>query len=417
MSLGGDANASFNPNQSNMSMNQSMQNPFNVPGIGLSPNMLASPMYGSPEKSIRNSMVNRSGGMNLSQIIPPPQVHQNDLQQQRKEQEEQLQQLRYLQQQQQQQQQRQQQQQQQHNQHHQQQHQHQQQQQSRQQNHFTSQQEQEILRNATAVMGNDYQKQQHQQQQQPTKMQMDQLRINRLKEKRKMLEQQILQQRQLEIMELKKLQNQQRSEGYDQNQPQHISSSMRGSHQSRMGEMYGDSFLEPTPLSGGMPNQIRPPDETAVLSGGDGHSNNRRSGLVRENSLEMDSVFNNNAAGGAPPPQNNANAKKNYNNSVSGMSMSATSLSLGFDEEGQLSAMFDTSMKFDGGYATSLNDAAGRSPKPRHNKGGSGGGNAGGNPGIFGMSLASIGANKSNSSMSCDSNLSRLFDDTGTSSK
>lgn len=409
MSLGND---SFNQSGQMLS-----HNPYNMGGIGLSPNILTSPMYGSPGRNSNNNNNNSSndnnGIGNLSQVIPPPQVHQNEsnLLQQRKEQEQQLQQLRFLQQQQQRQQQEQQQQQQQQ----------QKLQQQPRQNHFTSQQEQEILRNATAVMGNDFQKQQ-QQQQQPTKMHMDQLRINRLKEKRKLLEQQILHQRQLEILELKKLQNQQKLNDFNQNeQNQQTSSEMRGALQNRLGAIYAgtEAFLEPTPIPGSDQNQMLPPsslqgngDVTGELSE---PLKDRRSGLVRENSLKMESVFDNSSGANEQPT---TNPKKNFNMSASGMSMSATSLSLGFDEEGELSALFDTSMKIEGGvargYATTLNDRGNRSPKPireRLGKSTTVSGTA-----LLGMSLASIGG-KSNSSMSCDSSLSRLFDDTTTPSK
>jgi hypothetical protein len=468
MSLGND---SFNQSGAMMG-----QNPYNMQGIGMSPNMLASPMYGSPggtsnnNNIINGSVGNRTGGLDLSQVIPPPQVHQTESnllqqqQQQRKEQEQQLQQLQFLQQQQrqhqeqqrqQQEQQRQQQQQQQQQQQRQQQEQQrqqqeqqqreqqqQQQQQQSRKNQYTSQQEQEILRNATAVMGNDFQKQQQQPQPQPTKMHMDQLRINRLKEKRKMLEQQILHQRELEILELKKLQNQQRTNEFqqnEQNQTQQTSSEMRGALQNRLGAVYAGTevILEPTPMPGSEQNQMLPPsslqsnvgssslDVTAELAGGtELPTKDRRSGLVRENSLKMESIFEN-ANGGTTT---NNNLRKNFNMSASGMSMSGTSLSLGFDEESELSALFDTSMKIEAavarGYATTLNDRGTRtpprSPKPirdRHGKTTSVSGNLLGNSALLGMSLASIGAEKSNSSMSCDSSLSRLFDDTATPSK
>lgn len=413
----------------NNSFNQSgelMQNPYNMQGMGLSPSMLAQPIYGSSEG--RSNMDNNNGNSrndngrigNLSQVVPPPQVHQNELQQQqqRKEQEQQLQQLRYLQQQK-----------------LQQEHQQQQQRNSSRQNHFTPQEQQEILRNATSVMGNDLQRQQ---QQQPKTMHMDQLRINRLKEKRKMLEQQILHQRQLEILELKKLQNQQRSNDFQQNdqsqssQQQQSSSEMRGALQNRLGQVYAgtEAFLEPTPITGGNQNQMSPPaslsngDVTAELSGGsDSPLKDRRSGLVRENSLKMESIFENSggngAGGGGGGTTERSNPKRNFNNSTSGMSMSATSLSLGFEEESELSALFDTSMKIEGGiargYATTLNDRGDRSPKPMKGRSTNASGNPlMGNTALLGMSLASM--NKSNSSMSCDSSLSRLFDD-GTPNK
>lgn len=393
-----------------MTMNH---NPYNIQGIGLSPNMFADSSNNSNINSSGNgrSDTNRMG--NLSQVVPPPQVHQNETNLLQKNQEQQLQQLRYLEQQQRQQ---------------------QQQRQSR-SNHFTSKQEQEIIRNATAVMGNDFNQQQ--QQQQPTKMHMDQLRINRLKEKRKLLEQQILHQRQLELLELQKLRNQQKANDYQRNdsnqgQQQHpTASEMRGALQNRLGAIYaGTDFLEPTPMSGNEQNQMLPPsslsnggssslDVTAELSGGTEPLKDRRSGLVRENSLKMESVFDNSGGGNVTTSNN---PKKNFNVSASGMSMSATSLSLGFDEEGELSALFDTSMKIEGavarGYATTLNDRGTRTP-PRSPKQirerlrtATVGGTA-----LLGMSLASIGADKSNSSMSCDSSLSRLFDDTATPSK
>ncbi len=405
MSLGND---SFNQS-GQMTMNH---NPYNMQGIGLSPNMFADSSNTNNNSGNNNSRNENNRMGNVSQVIPPPQVHQNESNLLQKNQEQQLQQLRYLEQQQRQQ---------------------QQQRQSR-SNHFTSKQEQEIIRNATAVMGNDFQQQPQPQQQQPTKMHMDQLRINRLKEKRKLLEQQILHQRQLELLELQKLRNQQKAE-FQQNesnqaQQQHpTSSEMRGALQNRLGAIYaGTDFLEPTPMPGNESNQMLPPsslsngasrslDVTAELSGGTEPLKDRR-GLVRENSLKMESVFDN--TGGVSAVT--TNPKKNFNVSASGMSMSATSLSLGFDEEGELSALFDTSMKIEGavarGYATTLNDRGTRTP-PRSPKQirerirpATVSGTA-----LLGMSLASIGAEKSNSSMSCDSSLSRLFDDTATPSK
>lgn len=351
MSLGND---SFNQS-GQMTMNH---NPYNMQGIGLSPNLFGDSSNNNNINSSGNSRndTNRMG--NLSQVVPPPQVHSNESNLLQKNQEQQLQQLRYLEQQQRQQ---------------------QQQRQSR-SNHFSSKQEQEIIRNATAVMGNDF-NQQQQQQQQPTKMHMDQLRINRLKEKRKLLEQQILHQRQLELMELQKLRNQQKANAFQQNdsnqgQQQHpTSSEMRGALQNRLGAIYaGTDFLEPTPMPGNQQKQMLPPsslsnggssslDVTAELSGGTEPLKDRRSGLVRENSLKMESVFDNSSGGNVTTSNN---PKKNFNVSASGMSMSATSLSLGFDEEGELSALFDTSMKIEGavarGYATTLNDRGSRTP-------------------------------------------------------
>lgn len=254
-----------------------------------------------------------------------------------------------------------------------------------------------------------------------------------------MLEQQILHQRQLELLELQKLRNQQKANDFQQNasnqggQQHPTPSEMRGALQSRLGAIYGgtESLLEPTPMPGSDSSQMLPPsslqangvssslDVTAELSGGTEPLKDRRSGLVRENSLKMESVFDN--TGGVAPTT--SNPKKNFNVSASGMSMSATSLSLGFDEEGELSALFDTSMKIEGavarGYATTLNDRGTRTPprspkqiRERLRNSATVGGTA-----LLGMSLASIGADKSNSSMSCDSSLSRLFDDTATPSK
>ena len=405
MSLGND---SFNQS-GQMTMNHI---PYNMQGIGLSPNMFADSSNNNNNDGNNNSRNDNNRMGNLSQVIPPAQGHQNESNLLQKHQE---QQLRYLEQQQRQQ---------------------QQQRQSR-SNHFTSKQEQEIIRNATAVMGTEFQQQpqqqQQQQQQQPTKMHMDQLRINRLKEKRKLLEQQILHQRQLELLELQKLRNQQKA-GFQQNesnqaQQQHpTSSEMRGALQNRLGAIYaGTDFLEPTPMPGNESNRMLPPsslsngassslDVTAELSGGTEPLKDRRSGLVRENSLKMESVFDN--TGGVIAVT--SNPKKNFNVSASGMSMSATSLSLGFDEEGELSALFDTSMKIEGavarGYATTLNDRGTRTP-PRSPKQIRGRTATVSGTALLGMSLASIGAEKSNSSMSCDSSLSRLFDDTATPSK
>ena len=390
MSLGND---SFN--QSGHLMNH---NSYNMQGMGLSPNMFESSGGPSSNSNGNRGETNRMG--NLSQAIPPPDVHQNEpntLSQLQKHKQEQLQELRYLQQQRQQREQ-------------------QQQRQSR-SNQFTSKQEQEIIRNATAVMGNDFQ----QQQPQPTKMHMDQLRINRLKEKRKLLEAQILHQRQLELIELQKMRNQQQQNQSNHDGQQQTSSEMKAALQMRLGAIYNgaDGFLEQTPLSSASSNQMLPPsalssqDVTAELAGNPTEPiKDRRSGLVRENSLKMESVFDN----GVAPTVTTSAPKKNFNQSASGMSMSATSLSLGFDEEGELSALFDTSMKMEGrsGYATTLNDRGTRTPprSPRSMRDRLRNSAHASGSILLGMSMTSFGAEKSNSSMSCDSSLSRLFDDT-----
>lgn len=407
MSLGNDSNMTQNFSPGGL-MSRTTFNNNNMSGMGLSPEILASPIYQSPgmmagsasnssgAHNNDHSVGNRTGGMALTQMIPPPQVHQPD----QSLQEQQLQQLRLLQQQRQQQQ--------------------NQQRQSQQQNQhqFTPQREQEIIRNATAVMGNDFVQQPNnnqQQQLQPAKIHMDQLRINRLKEKRKLLEQQIMHQRQLELLELKKLQNQQKMNDFQQQQQQQqTSSEMRGALQSRLGAVYAgtDALLEPTPMavhtqplndapssSRGVPSEIR----DGGSNGDDGDYPKRR-GIQRENSLKMESIFedgtNTSSSGSVLTVKN-----KKHDASMSGMSMSATSLSLGFEEESELSAMFDTSMKFEqggGNYTTGLNDRR----KERKIK-----------ADLLGMSLATITAEKSNSSMSCDSSLSRLFDDSGTPGK
>ena len=378
-------------------------NPYNMQGMGLSPNMFGSSGGPSSNSNGNRGEINRMG--NLSQAIPPPDVHQNEpntISQLQKHKQEQLQELRYLQQQRQQREQ-------------------QQQRQSR-SNHFTSKQEQEIIRNATAVMGNDFQQQQPQQQQpQPTKMHMDQLRINRLKEKRKLLEAQILHQRQLELIELQKMRNQQQQNQSNHDGQQQTSSEMKNALHMRLNAIYSDAggFLEPTPLSSSSSNQMLPSsalssqDITAELAGNPTEPiKDRRSGLVRENSLKMESVFDN----GVAPTVTTSAPKKNFNQSASGMSMSATSLSLGFDEEGELSALFDTSMKMEGrsGYATTLNDRGTRTPprSPRSMRDRLRNSAHASGTILLGMSMTSFGAEKSNSSMSCDSSLSRLFDDT-----
>lgn len=277
---------------------------------------------------------------------------------------------------------------------------------------------------------------------------MDQLRINRLKEKRKMLEQQINQHKQLELLELEKLKNQQRLNEFQQQHqqqtqpPKPTSSEMRGALQSRLGAVYAgtEALLEPTPMNAPENNPMMPspPAQSPSIkqqasNGGSTNSGDvpsedsapmptkdRRMGLVRENSLKMESIF-----------ENDSGSDGRRNRKKFDMSMSGTSLSLGFDEESELSALFDTSMKIERGltpgYATSLNDRGARSP-PRSPKTTKEqrlavakitgvGGTLLGNSTLLGMSLASLGADKSNSSMSCDSSLSRLFDDNGAPAK
>jgi len=364
-----------------------------------------------------------NGGMNLAQIIPPPQVHKSDksqqqegatsiygggnnnrgmnmdqinpsqsinsvkCQQERGKQENLLQQQ-YIQ---------------------------QQQLQSR-QHQFTPQQQQEILMNATSVMGNELgMNPQQQQQHESEQIHMDQLRINRLKEKQRLLQQQIIQQQQLELQLRKQQQVNQ--------QQQQSSTEMQKLH-SRLDAVYGETgaFLEPTPIQSGSNNDQRPGErENQNLSPTRGGSSSKKeerrrtppNTLVRENSLKMESIFEpGNLGAGA------TSGKKKYD--ASAMSMSGTSLSVGdLDTECELSAIFDTSMKIGGG-----NNARGnRSPKlgkaPPENKPG--------NSGLLGMSVATIGSTggsteisfsqgpaygeKSTSSMSCDGSLSRLFEE------
>eukprot|EP00537_Pseudo-nitzschia_pungens_P010946 CAMPEP_0172393320 /NCGR_PEP_ID=MMETSP1061-20121228/9212_1 /TAXON_ID=37318 /ORGANISM="Pseudo-nitzschia pungens, Strain cf. pungens" /LENGTH=598 /DNA_ID=CAMNT_0013124357 /DNA_START=18 /DNA_END=1814 /DNA_ORIENTATION=- len=434
MSLGNDSFCAAGG--AGMASQGTFNNNSNMSGIGLSPGMFSQQVYDSlpdgmspndvSSSSNSNGLANRTGGMNLSQMIPPPQVHQSDpnieqnllrqQQQQQREQEQQWQQqLRLLQQQQ-----------------------HLKQQRQSQQHEFTSQQQEEIIRNATAVMGNDFQT--HNQmvqnnqlhiQHQPQKIHMDQLRINRLKEKRKLLEQQILQNQQLEMLEYKKMQSQLKATEYHQQQPQqHPSSSeMRGALQSRLNAVYAGtdacfepmslnmSSAEPLPISNHPISAPSNPLQAVLDSPSPKRREPRGPGhLVRENSLKMESVFekggdNHDSGGTGISSGGTENNKKKHNASaISGMSLSTTSLSIGFEEESELSALFDTSMKI---YTTNLNDQGKRTPprssspkggRPRSNERNQ-------NSALLGMSLATIpGGEKSSSSMSTDSY--PLFDDT-----
>jgi len=379
---------------------------------GLSPGMLASPLYSPGMMSHNNTTPsssnmsrrfgNRTGGIDISQIIPPPQVHQPNqstnmisqqqqqqqqekeiylLQEQRKQQEKQLQllhQQQYLQQQQKQQQQKQQQQ--------------QQQQQSR--NHqFTTQQEQELLMQATAVMGNglgmmNSPQQQRKQQQQPEQIHMDQLRINKLQEKQLLLQHEINQHRQLE----EQLRKQQEMD--HQQQQHHKNPSEMQKLQSRLGEIYDtDAFFDPVSIRNQTP-------EAAGVGVTGAQASSQQDTNDDEKSLKMESLFEND-----PAPT----GKKKYNEST--MSMSGTSLSLeDLGDENELSALFDTSMKISGNYTVSLNDnnnsnnnRGPRSPPTPPSK----------------RKVANSATlfEKSNSSMSCDSSLSRLFEEEHQTSK
>ena len=452
---------------------------------GLSPQIMASPLYASPGMSMSNHsnsatpssnnlmsqrFGNRTGGMNLSQVIPPPQVHQPDqntsninsmsmmqqqqqqlrqqqalqqerekliIQQQRQEQKKQLQllqQQQYLRQQQQQQ---------------------QQQQQARRQS-YTSQQQQEILLNATAVMGNNQlgmtSPQQRQQQQQPEQIHMDQLRINKLKEKQQLLQQQINEHKQLEEQLRKQQQMDQQQQNQQQQNQQRQQQQQNPSEmqklQSRLGEIYNtDAFLDPTPIhsnemsgvqsSSSYQHRQQQQQQQHNEEGSDNDSERFRT-LKRENSLKMESVFD---------PEDTVTlteGKKKFD--ASAMSMSGTSLSMGdFGEESELSALFDASMQITpGNYVVGLNDRGNRSqsnslsPKrERVMKSSSTPSTEGNNykdkhAALLGMSLATIGSSsgfdysgslktpstageKSSSSgsmnMSCDSSLSHLFED------
>mmetsp|Transcript_13475 Transcript_13475/g.15101 ORF Transcript_13475/g.15101 Transcript_13475/m.15101 type:complete len:554 (+) Transcript_13475:63-1724(+) len=377
---------------------------------GLSPGMLASPLY-SPGMmmSVSNNSAtpsssnmsqrfgNRMGGMDLSQIIPPPQVHQPQpnqstnmlsqqqqqqqqqqekevylLQEQRKQQERQLQllhQQQYLQQQQKQQQQ-------------------QQQQQSR--NHqFTTQQEQELLMQATAVMGNglgmiNSPQQQRKQQQQPEQIHMDQLRINKLQEKQLLLQHEINQHRQLE----EQLRKQQEMD--HQQQQHHKNPSEMQKLQSRLGEIYDtDAFFDPVSIRNQTP-------EAAGVGVTGAQASSQQDTNDDEKSLKMESLFEND-----PAPT----GKKKYNEST--MSMSGTSLSLeDLGDENELSALFDTSMKISGNYTVSLNDN-----NHNNNNNNRGPRSPPTPPSKRKVANSATLFEKSNSSMSCDSSLSRLFEE------
>lgn len=364
--------------------------------------MLSAPLYGSPgindglASSNNGGLENLSGVMNLSEIIPPPQVHDPNpnmeqhllRQQQQSLQEEHWQRLRLLQQ-------------------------HQQQRQSQQQQ-FTSQQQQEIIRNATAVMGTDFRSNHHQQQNnhmhiqhQPTQMHMDQLKINRQNDKRKLQEQ------------LEMLQNQQTMNEYNQNQHQQMQQQQQQQYQSRSGiresltnklkDIYAgtDANLEPFPMTASTPNNTSEAAAAYVPEGssnggnnGDCSSSKRREsrgpGIVRENSLKMESIFENGCdnddSGGISGGTDSI--KKKYNTSgMSGMSMS--NMSLGFEEESNLSAYFDQSMKLQGSRNNPRFSERNDSSAP------------------LGMNLEPLPGEKSSSSMSTDSSLvlGHVFDD------
>mmetsp|Transcript_11341 Transcript_11341/g.24077 ORF Transcript_11341/g.24077 Transcript_11341/m.24077 type:complete len:493 (+) Transcript_11341:104-1582(+) len=245
--------------------------------------------------SNNDGLGNRSGLMNLSEIITSPPVHdpnpnmeQHLLQQQQQSlQEEQWQRLRLLQH-------------------------HQQRQRQSQQQQFTSQQQQEIIRNATAVIGADFRSNHHHHQQQnnhmhmqhqPTQIHMDQLKINRQNDKRKLQEQ------------FEMLQNQQRMNEYNHNQHQQMQqqqqqyqsrSGMRESLTNKLKDIYAgtDANLEPLPMVALTPNNITseaaayvPDSSSSGGNIGEYLSSKRREsrgpGIVRENSLKMEAIFEN----------------------------------------------------------------------------------------------------------------------------
>eukprot|EP00536_Pseudo-nitzschia_multiseries_P011347 jgi/Psemu1/308124/fgenesh1_kg.382_\ len=267
---------------------------------------------------------------------------------------------------------------------------------------------------------------------------MDQLRINRQKEKRK-LEQQILHNRQLELLAHNKFQNQNQLKMPETEYQQHpqqqeeqypSSSEMRGALQSRLNAVYAgtDTSFEPLslnmlpsePLSISHHSQVDHSTYMPTATLQDSVISSKRrdprgQGLVRENSLKMESIFekgdNHNDSGGtAITGGTDSNKKKHNASAMSLMSASTTSISLNFEEESNLSAMLDSSMKI---HSTGLNDQPPRSasPTPRASRPRSNEKNH--NSTLLGMSLATIpgGGEKSSSSMSTDSGLARLFDD------
>lgn len=266
------------------------------------------------------------------------------------------------------------------------------------------------------------QQQQHQKFQlnQPEQIHMNQLKINKLKEKQLLLQQQINQQKQLEA-QLRKHHFYGYEQQQQQNQQQNNHSEKQNIH-SRSGEIYDtDAFLDPTlinnnesPLmavqqslsqqndnSSTVRNPNRYDDDNGGGDGGCGGSKDAsqpassrgdmRRMLQRENSLKMESIFD------TVSSHSISDGKKKYD--ASAMSMSGTSLSMGdFGDEGELSALFDTSMKIaPGNYTVGLNDINSSnhnraSSSTKHDVRSSTSSSSNGNSSMFGMSLATIGS-------------------------
>jgi hypothetical protein len=198
--------------------------------------------------------------------------------------------------------------------------------------------------------------------------------------------------------------------------------------QSRLGEIYStDAFLDPTPIHNETSASHQRQQYNEEGSDDDSIPEKVFRTLKRENSLKMESVFDSSTG-----TVTLTDGKKKFDASV--MSMSGTSLlSMGdFGDEGELSSLFDTSMKITpGNYVVGLNDRGNRSrsnslsPKRGNMKSSTpttGGSNNKdkNSAALLGMSLATIegaatAGEKSTSSMSCDSSLSRLFEESSSS--
>ena len=251
---------------------------------------------------------------------------------------------------------------------------------------------------------------------------MNQLKINKLKEKQLLLQQQINQQKQLEAQLRKHHFYGYEQQQQQQNQQQNNHSEKQNIH-SRSGEIYDtDAFLDPTlinnnesPLMAVQQSLSQQNDNSSTVrnpnrydddnggGGGGGFGGSKdasqpassrgdmRRMLQRENSLKMESIFD------TVSSHSISDGKKKYD--ASAMSMSGTSLSMGdFGDEGELSALFDTSMKIaPGNYTVGLNDINSSnhnraSSSTKHDVRSSTSSSSGGNSSMFGMSLATIGS-------------------------
>lgn len=262
---------------------------------------------------------------------------------------------------------------------------------------LSAQQEQDILLQANAVAGNNIGSS-IPMQQQSSEIHMNQLRINRLKEKQLLLEQQIQEQKKLELM-------QQRILSQRQEQKQQHPSEMQ-KFQSRLGEIYDKDYVKnDDPLVPGGTTQSMPTRK------------GRRQGLVKERSLKMENIFEHSIDGAVQP----SDGKKEYDASM--MSMSGTSfVSMGdYGEEGDLSALFDASMKLNPeNYTVGLNDMNrnNESCPPSNNKHGiksSETSNVSKDSALLGMSLATIssteGLTESTSQFPTDKSIGNMSHD------